>query len=80
MVLDMVTKLSVGVHRHKGKPMEQKMGATETIDMYDEDHCSECAICGGHRAAYSDPPVCCKDCKSEWEIDTLFNQWAKGMI
>jgi len=44
---------------------------TEIIDMYDEAHCCECAVCGGHRAAYSSPPVCRdRNCVFEWEIET----------
>ena len=52
------------------------MGETEIVDMYDEDHCSECVVCGGHRAAYSHPPVCREpNCLLEWEIGIEFNRW-----
>ena len=47
----------------------------EIIDPYDEDHCSECVVCGGHRAAYSSPPVCKEpNCLLEWQIETSFIQ------
>ena len=50
---------------------------TETrIDIYDEAHCCECAVCGGHRTAYSYPPVCA-GCRDTWEIEVEFNRWAK---
>lgn len=43
----------------------------EHIDMYDDDHCCECAVCGGHRAANSSPPVCKNEnCLGEWNIST----------
>jgi len=48
---------------------------TEIIDMHDEDHCCECAVCGGHRSACSYPPVC-PNCRAEWEIETNLNQRA----
>ena len=49
------------------------------IDMFDEAHCCECAVCGGHRAAYSYPPTC-NDCRGEWEIETEFNKWAREQV
>jgi hypothetical protein len=53
---------------------------TETIiDMNDEDNCCTCALCGGHRAAYSDPPVC-PDCRGDWEVEVAFNKWAREQV
>lgn len=53
---------------------------TETrIDMNDEAHCCECAICHGPRPAYCDPPVC-KRCFYVWEYEVKFNKWAKEQV
>jgi len=47
---------------------------TEYIDPYDDNHCCECVVCHGHRAAYSSPPVCKEpNCRDEWDIETAFN-------
>ena len=41
------------------------------IDPWDEENCCKCVVCGGHRAAYSDPPVCKEpNCLFEWNIAT----------
>jgi hypothetical protein len=51
----------------------------ERIDMFSEEHCCECAVCGGHRAAYSYPPVC-KRCQYVWEYETNFNRWSREQV
>ncbi len=38
---------------------------------WDED--CECFICGGHRVAYSYPPVCAK-CRDEYEFEVHANK------
>ena len=56
---------------------------TEIINMYDDDHCCECAVCHGHRAAYSYPPVCKEpNCRFEWELETgdYFTMPTAGLI
>jgi hypothetical protein len=41
---------------------------------YDER--TDCVICGGHRVAYSWPPVCSEHCLLEWDIECMFNNLA----
>jgi hypothetical protein len=38
---------------------------------------NECVICGGHRIAYSWPPVCSPACRDEWDIEVAFNKMAR---
>jgi len=54
---------------------------TEThTDPYDDENCCVCMVCGGHRAAYSYPPVCKEpNCKMEWQIETDYDHWNKGV-
>lgn len=35
-----------------------------------------CAICYGHRIAYSWPPVCCEHCRVMWESECNHDHFA----
>ncbi len=48
---------------------------TDTIDPYTDETCCTCVVCGGHRVAFSCPPVCRdENCKLEYEIECDFHK------